>query len=79
VPFLRKRKNKTAASIIVLIFALAVLKKKENSLQFIKIIYINKFFSYLLSFPTTTAIPSDKHSFLDLGNTKKMTEARIKI
>jgi len=77
MPFLRKRKKQNSC-LHVLIFALAVLKKKENSLQFIETI-INKFFSHLLSFQTTRAIPSDKRSLLDLDNTEKMPEAGIKI
>jgi len=77
MPFLRKREKQNSC-LHVLIFALAVLKKKENPLQFIETI-INKFFSHLLSFQTTRAIPSDKRSLLDLDNTEKTPEAGIKI
>lgn len=53
----------------MLIFALAVMRKKEDSLQFIKII-THRCFSHLLSSQTTKAIPSDKHSLPDLGKQK---------
>lgn len=70
--FLRKRKNKTAASLLW--YSRCAEKEIWRLLRFIKIFSL----TYLLSFQTTKAILSSKHTLLDLKDTIKSQILRLK-